>query len=507
MAATFTFTELNAPTTITATPTTGGTLGVDQYFYKVIAIFYSGTSTNTFFEGKSLASTEVTATTDATNNAVTLTWDAVAGAGGYKVYRGTTAGTYTSFINVAIQDSVVNTAGTCTWLDTGIAVTANNAFQDIAHGKITINRTGTQADDVIGIEDLYNADVAGGWGVITKIGQTYYIKTTIIFSTDMTWEDILKTIIFYDGFTTSKLTMTLGSYDNTEDSSSEGCSIIFQNWNLNSITFDDLNMYNSTMKWSNEYNEYINRNALSYLSIARTKGAIIDSYIDSLRGFSGNSLANCSYVRTSIFKMDIAFSRGAATFEDVTAMNCSRAFQTGTNAVIRAVGYKGINMSNGDVLCLGNNWDIEFVDSYPTAEPFKRIGGYGIGKIINTATITILDTTGAAYVGATINVYDKNNNLVFTGTTNTNGQVTNEIIINSSTWNAAGTLTYIDYNPFTIEITATGKRTIKTPINIKDKVRETFKIRPQKKTAITQEEILINTDPKDLKEELILIKT
>ena len=510
MAATFTFTDLAAPTTVTATATTGGTLGVDQYYYKVFAIFYdSAASTNTFFEGRSLVSSEVTATTDATNNAVSLTWDAVSGAGGYKVCRATSSGAYMVFLNVAIQDSVVNSGGTCTWVDTGYANATNNAYHNLCHGKITIDRTGTQADDTFGVEDIYDADVAGGWGVITKTGETYDIGTTLIFTNDMTWEDQQKTIKFNDGFTTSKVSMNLGLYDETgaKSYSYNGCSIIFWNYSLNSITFDNLNAYNTTFFQSNEYNSLASRGSLSYLSLSFTAGTIADCYINHLRGFTPSSAINCHYIRTQLFKADIAFSRGAATYEDVTAMDCSRAFQTGSNAVIRAVGYRGIDMSNGDVLCLGSNWDIEFVDSYPTAEPFKYLTGYGVGKIINTATITVLDTEGAAYVGATVNVYNNLGTLEFTGTTNASGQVTDEMIVNSSTWDAAGTLTYVDYNPFSIKIIDEGMRTINTSINVSDKVRETFKIRPQKQIAITQDGVFINADPTDLNDDLSLIKT
>lgn len=91
----------NAPTTAT----TGGTLAAGTYFYKITAL---GTT------GETLGSNEVSVTTTGSTSANTVTWNAVTGATGYKVYRGTGAG----------QESVFYSPGNVlTYTDTNAAST------------------------------------------------------------------------------------------------------------------------------------------------------------------------------------------------------------------------------------------------------------------------------------------------------------------------------------------------------------------------------------------------
>jgi hypothetical protein len=73
---------LSTPTAPTATPsTTGGTLTAGTYLYAI-------TATNVY--GETTRSPTTSATTTGSTSSVSLTWTAVAGATGYKVYRGTT---------------------------------------------------------------------------------------------------------------------------------------------------------------------------------------------------------------------------------------------------------------------------------------------------------------------------------------------------------------------------------------------------------------------------------
>lgn len=507
MAATFTFTDLATPTTVTATAVSGGTLAVDQYYYKVIAVFSTSTSTNTFYEGKSLASSEVTATTDSTNKTVRLTWDAVSGAGGYKVYRATTSGVYLGFLNVAILDSVVNSGGTCTWDDTGYALAGNNAFIDIAHGKITIDRTGTQADDTFGVEDLYNADVSGSWGVIDKDGETYKIKTALILAKDMTWNDELKTIIFYDGITTGALTANFGLYNSTDDYTYNGCYLFFRTWSLNTLTFSELNAYHTSFYWSNEDNPNASRTVLPYLGIYVTAGDVIDCNANEVRFFRGLSTANVLYKRTLIAGCDVALFTGTVTLEDVTCMNMSRSFQTSTNSVIRAVGYVGKKMANGDVYCLGDNWTVEFVDSEVTSEPFKYLSGTGgVGSLVSTVIPTIVDKNNDPISGASVKIYDKDDTLVVDETTDANGQISDEVTMNETTF-PSGVLTVEDFNPFKFIISKTGYETYTSTRDIDAPVRDIITLRPQKKVATDDTgQVYINLDKEDVKDTLNIIK-
>ena len=94
---------VSPPQNVTATAQSGGTLAANTYYYVVTAVT-SG--------GETLASSEQSAIADSTNGTVALTWNAVAGALSYKVYRGTgTTGNEHGYF----------TSGTASFTDNGSA--------------------------------------------------------------------------------------------------------------------------------------------------------------------------------------------------------------------------------------------------------------------------------------------------------------------------------------------------------------------------------------------------
>ena len=112
--------NLTTPTGVTATGSaTGGTLAAASYFYRVSAINA---------QGETLASTEVTSgALTGTTSSVALSWTPVTGATGYRVYRTTTSGTYTSpaFLSAPTGTTYTDTGGTA--LTAGTVATANAA--------------------------------------------------------------------------------------------------------------------------------------------------------------------------------------------------------------------------------------------------------------------------------------------------------------------------------------------------------------------------------------------
>lgn len=94
--------------TLGTTSTTGGTLAAGTYYWKLTAINASG--------GETVGSNEVTATTTGSTSSQPLSWVAITGATGYKLYRGTVAGA---------ENVLVTTLGTVTsYTDTGSPGTA-----------------------------------------------------------------------------------------------------------------------------------------------------------------------------------------------------------------------------------------------------------------------------------------------------------------------------------------------------------------------------------------------
>lgn len=99
-------TGLDAPVANTpSTATTGGTLAAGTYYYRVAALDA---------RGQTVASNEVSVTTTGATSTVTVTWGAVTGATGYRIYRGTAAGSQTVYYTVGAVTTFTDTNATPT---------------------------------------------------------------------------------------------------------------------------------------------------------------------------------------------------------------------------------------------------------------------------------------------------------------------------------------------------------------------------------------------------------
>ncbi|HQU42081.1 MAG TPA: hypothetical protein PK867_04680, partial [Pirellulales bacterium] len=125
-----------APTGLTATPSaTSGFLSGPTYYYEVTALTAAGEST---------ASAQVTAAVTGPTGEVALSWNSVAGAIGYNIYRGTTSG------GENVLAFAVEGGGTTTYTDTGVP-TASPSLANTATisapilGEPTVSSGGTFA--------------------------------------------------------------------------------------------------------------------------------------------------------------------------------------------------------------------------------------------------------------------------------------------------------------------------------------------------------------------------
>jgi hypothetical protein len=107
-----------APTGLTATATTGGTLANGTYYYSIQS--YSAGAGNP----KSAGSTEVSVALSGSNNATSLSWDAPAGSnpGGCYIFRATTVGG--TFGSTQLLTTISNCTSTTTYTDTGGTLTS-----------------------------------------------------------------------------------------------------------------------------------------------------------------------------------------------------------------------------------------------------------------------------------------------------------------------------------------------------------------------------------------------
>lgn len=88
-----------------STATTGGTLAAATYYYVLVAINASGQTTK---------SNEVSVVTTGSTSTTTITWAAITGATGYRIYRGTSAGAENTYFAVGAVTTFTDTgaAGT-----------------------------------------------------------------------------------------------------------------------------------------------------------------------------------------------------------------------------------------------------------------------------------------------------------------------------------------------------------------------------------------------------------
>jgi phage gp36-like protein len=80
--------QVSAPSSPSATASSGGSLTADTTYYYVVTAYSE--------KGETVQSSEVNATTTSVNKKITVSWTSVSGAKIYKVYRSTTTNSYTT---------------------------------------------------------------------------------------------------------------------------------------------------------------------------------------------------------------------------------------------------------------------------------------------------------------------------------------------------------------------------------------------------------------------------
>ena len=200
MAKAYTFTDIPKITSPIATAVVGGTLLANTtYYYRIYKTFQP--SNGGYPYGKSIISDEFSVTTTTTNKTARIVFTSPNTSGGYIIYRFTTSGVmnvYTNCLTVNVNDSTHNSGGTVTFDDTGYTAGTGNVYledRDNAHGRLSIS--GSTTSDRFSIVDLYNADVANGWGVIQKLDEnTYKVNTYLLSTSSDYWDDIEKNNYF-----------------------------------------------------------------------------------------------------------------------------------------------------------------------------------------------------------------------------------------------------------------------------------------------------------------------
>jgi len=149
------YTQIDEPSGVATAATTGGSLLAGTYYYVVVAI--DGV-------GETIPSTEVSQAVDgATTTAVDITFGEIVGAKAYRVYKGTSSGTYTEYFEVTspsyTDDATAGTAGS------PAQATDQNAYSQRDGGPLWIGSMDLFTATMVGVNNI-NSTIGTGMEII-----------------------------------------------------------------------------------------------------------------------------------------------------------------------------------------------------------------------------------------------------------------------------------------------------------------------------------------------------
>jgi len=468
----YSFVDISQPTNCTGTAVAGGSLSASTtYYYRIVPVAYVGTLTgsNYYWYGKGKASAEFSATTTAANKSIQIQFNMPVGeAGSYRIFRMTSSGQHTTSVVKPLKyspdDATFNVAGTVTFTDTGAYPTYGNQYletENDAHGILTLS--GSTSSDKFCIEDLYQADVTNGWGVIDKMGpHTYRVNCYLKGHTGLYWYDEDVSIAFCDG-------MSPGSSSNYQfgkisgDLTDRGANLRFENTWLCSITFPTLNAYRSTFTFS----YHISSGDIGLTYIRFDAGLIQDCHVVKLRYFQPNSLANCKLKNVIMSGYDVGFGAGKAVFENVRALSGSRLYQLVGTQNTRG---EGLYCAGSVVFAISCSGYLELVNSYYGS--YMATGDCTGFRLYDNITynVNVVDNNGDALNNATVKMYDKDDTLLFTETTDANGDITEQEFSRELTTMVVLVRTIDPKSPFKIVVSKPGYKTYEEYVSYDESV-------------------------------------
>lgn len=148
------------------TSNTGGSIGAGTYNYVITALTAAGEST--------ISNEKITTALSGSTNSVTLNWTAVPNATGYKIYRSTTPGTYTSpaLITTIGSGSTVTYTDTAAATSTGAPPTNNLA---LTPNTFLFNSTNPYSDRILFNGDYLEWATSSANGLVVGGNKDIYI--------------------------------------------------------------------------------------------------------------------------------------------------------------------------------------------------------------------------------------------------------------------------------------------------------------------------------------------
>ena len=428
----YSFVDLPTPANLSATPVSGGTLVVGQiYYYKIIGI---AGSTTTAWEGKTKLSGEIFATANASNRSIRLQFTSplVGGSKAFLVFRSTTPngqlGEGTMLDNVFLN-ATVNSAGTVTITDNGISTFMGTYFlenDNDSHGRLTIS--GSTSANRFSIVDLYNEDIAQGWGVIEKLDvNSYKVNCYLLISGTVWWADIAKTIIFADAVRGSNVfNVNFGAIFGSQQTSL-GCKIVISSTWLSELKLGQLMAYRTSFQY---VTPVVTASGLGLVLSTFNSGVMQDCSVDGFRGFQPEGGLNCTYNNFIMSNYDVGFGANDANYNGVKLLEGSRIFQIRNQQVTaRGLISEGssaalvVNSSSGRLTLI----DSVITGSAPLFGNFVGNTNFQYFDQFSFNLIVYEEGTTTPIQNATVTI-SNNIGQVFSVTTNSSGRIVEQFV-------------------------------------------------------------------------------
>ena len=412
-----------------------------------------------------------------------------------------------------------------TWT-TGVVITGS--AQTLSNGvEITFDATTghTLSDKWYFLAGLHN---------YIKVYDPFIVFNGSITSTGSTTAEFTqkqKTIIWYQGtfennsgwYGNPNFTVTLGDYNSSEQNGYNGCEIIpyysatwTSTFNTGSLVYGGSRV--------NRLNYYAGQSYHSIFSVQDIRGASFNNLIINI--YSGTNPTDV------IFNNINTLQNGGNTFTRIKLYNGRYSIANGvsitTAKFIDSYVYQDPSIANYSACdCQISDYSTppdygEFYQNFydfitlrqnnrPSFYFYTPNGALPKVKIFTSINLTVIDEQGNPIEGATVNVYNKDDNLDFTTTTDVNGQASDYMTTYHFEKTSAGggvdtaVGVWTDYNPFTIKISKSGYETYTWTGTINSKQTWDITLKSWKSIKLsTDGEVFLNLDKRNISNRALL---